>query len=188
MKRVGLDVATPKDIYHLIPKSQVLIVDSSMTVQDILPWERAAAMIVTDVAWTLLEDPAGRVIHTPRDTMPWPVVACLYRMVPRDHHSKEYHPDDPVSKHTILERDGWTCQYCGQYGDTIDHIIPKSRGGPSTWGNMCCACHDCNASKDNMTPDEADMHWPEIPRIGSDWRRSRLQAALFAELTSMSAA
>jgi hypothetical protein len=47
----------------------------------------------------------------------------------------------------ILERDNYTCKYCGEFGDTIDHIKPRSKGGYSTPKNCVCACYDCNQEK-----------------------------------------
>ena len=70
----------------------------------------------------------------------------------------------PVSKKTpgkptrslILKRDGHTCQYCEYKGPnlTIDHIVPKSRGGQDTWQNLVTSCLECNNCKDNRTPEE----------------------------------
>lgn len=56
----------------------------------------------------------------------------------------------------ILKRDGHTCQYCGYTGPklTIDHVIPKSRGGDESWQNLAASCLDCNNCKDNRTPEE----------------------------------
>ena len=47
----------------------------------------------------------------------------------------------------ILQRDNYLCYYCGRYGDTIDHVLPKSKGGLSTPANCVCACADCNLKK-----------------------------------------
>lgn len=60
------------------------------------------------------------------------------------------------TRNLILKRDKHTCQYCGYRGDklTVDHIIPKSRGGEDTWTNLSTSCLDCNNSKDNRTPEE----------------------------------
>lgn len=56
----------------------------------------------------------------------------------------------------ILKRDNHTCQYCEYKGPnlTIDHVVPKSKGGQDTWQNLVTACYDCNNSKDNRTPEE----------------------------------
>src|SRR5262245_26852129 len=74
------------------------------------------------------------------------------------------------SKRAVLQRDKYTCAYCGiRPGDqqrgktltphsfTVDHIIPRSRGGRNTWGNTVCACPVCNQKKGNRTPHEANM-------------------------------
>jgi 5-methylcytosine-specific restriction endonuclease McrA len=64
---------------------------------------------------------------------------------------------DPT-RQLIYKRDDRTCGYCGSIKDlTIDHIIPKSRGGPNTWENLICACVKCNVRKGNRTPQEAGM-------------------------------
>lgn len=64
-----------------------------------------------------------------------------------------------VSRKNILIRDNYQCQYCGARGVplTIDHIIPKDRGGRDTWENLITACLRCNNKKGNRTPQEASM-------------------------------
>jgi 5-methylcytosine-specific restriction endonuclease McrA len=57
-------------------------------------------------------------------------------------------------KQKILVRDNYTCFYCGEYGNTVDHLLPKSKGGKNTNENCVCACEDCNFRKDNMTMEE----------------------------------
>lgn len=62
------------------------------------------------------------------------------------------------SRNLIYKRDDYKCQYCGSSKDlSIDHIIPKSRGGEDTWENMVAACFSCNSKKANRTPEEAKM-------------------------------
>lgn len=65
------------------------------------------------------------------------------------------------SRNNIFTRDQHRCMYCGSKGGKIvlelEHIIPKSRGGPSSWENMVCSCHACNQKKRDMTPEEAGM-------------------------------
>uniref|UniRef100_UPI001D14FF16 HNH endonuclease n=1 Tax=Cohnella sp. REN36 TaxID=2887347 RepID=UPI001D14FF16 len=54
----------------------------------------------------------------------------------------------------ILTRDRYTCYFCGEYGDTIDHLLPRSKGGHTTPDNCVCACHLCNQTKANRDLDE----------------------------------
>ncbi|MFD2922166.1 HNH endonuclease [Halobacillus naozhouensis] len=68
-------------------------------------------------------------------------------------HEKLIHKyyNEKTFKTLILQRDNRKCYLCGKYGDTIDHIIPKSKGGISSFQNCCCACEDCNRSKGNLS-------------------------------------
>lgn len=54
----------------------------------------------------------------------------------------------------VLERDGYTCHYCGFYGDTIDHKVPNSKGGARTPNNCVCACIECNRNKADIGYEE----------------------------------
>ena len=76
-----------------------------------------------------------------------------------------------VSKHRILKRDKFKCVYCGNQRDlTIDHVIPKSRGGKNTWSNMVTSCGKCNHKKGDRTPEEAGFNsvYPKEPTMFSD--------------------
>jgi len=69
------------------------------------------------------------------------------------------------TKRNIFIRDRFRCQYCGSTKDlTVDHIIPKVRGGKDTWTNLVCACKKCNNQKGNRTPEEAGMRLLSKPR------------------------
>ena len=72
------------------------------------------------------------------------------------------------SRRNIFERDGYTCQYCGKrfrrQDLTIDHVLPRSRGGVSRWDNVALACLPCNARKDDRTPREAGMKLRQEPK------------------------
>lgn len=54
----------------------------------------------------------------------------------------------------ILTRDNYTCRFCGQYGDTIDHVLPRAKGGHTTPVNCVCACYECNQLKAGRDVDE----------------------------------
>jgi 5-methylcytosine-specific restriction endonuclease McrA len=64
------------------------------------------------------------------------------------------------TRFNVFLRDKFVCQYCGAEDDlTFDHLMPRSRGGQTTWGNVVAACSGCNLRKGNMTMAEAHM-WP----------------------------
>ena len=69
------------------------------------------------------------------------------------------------SKKNILRRDDYTCQYCGESNHplTVDHVMPKSRGGKTNWTNVVVACKSCNLKKGNRTPLEIDMKLKRKP-------------------------
>ncbi|HUD82130.1 MAG TPA: HNH endonuclease [Candidatus Saccharimonadales bacterium] len=72
------------------------------------------------------------------------------------------------TRHNIFERDRNTCQYCGHIFErkdlNLDHVIPRDRGGPTTWENIVCSCIRCNTQKANLTPQEAGMHLVRKPK------------------------
>jgi 5-methylcytosine-specific restriction endonuclease McrA len=71
-----------------------------------------------------------------------------------------------LSRKNILRRDSNRCQYCGR-GDlplTIDHVVPRTRGGDESWENLVCACMKCNNKKGDRTPEEAGLKLLSMPR------------------------
>ena len=71
-----------------------------------------------------------------------------------------------ISRRALFARDGWRCVYCGTSGGrlTLDHVIPRSRGGDSTWENVVTSCAPCNLRKGNRLPHEIHMELPARPR------------------------
>lgn len=150
---------------------------------------RAINLLLAEKA--VVVEQTDQFLRTVRDKFPIPSVIALrtYVNVPR----RQAH----WSRRGVLMRDSFTCIYCGvQPGGvvrgkmlvksdfTVDHVIPKSRGGKDNWGNTACACYACNHRKGDRLPHEAGMRmrWePKIPRtsylvvaIGSgmeSWRR-----------------
>ena len=72
------------------------------------------------------------------------------------------------TRHNIFERDKNTCQYCGKIFErkdlNLDHVVPRDRGGPTTWENIVCSCIPCNTRKGNRTPQEAGLRLVRKPR------------------------
>ena len=102
-----------------------------------------------------------RQLHSASSTFPWPHVIRLktYVRVPRTVQRK-------ISRRALFARDGWRCVYCGTTGGrlTLDHVIPRSKGGESVWENVVTSCAPCNLRKGNRLPEEAEMLLPHAPR------------------------
>ncbi|MBI1757105.1 MAG: HNH endonuclease [Fimbriimonas ginsengisoli] len=75
-------------------------------------------------------------------------------------------PELRLSRHSVLARDGYTCQYCGAKGRelTIDHVVPKWAGGPHAWENLVACCRRCNLKKGDKTPQQAHMQIVRKPK------------------------
>ena len=98
---------------------------------------------------------SDHVIHSPSRALPLPAVIRLLRYIRRS-----YRKSLAFSKKNVFRRDNYTCQYCGRMGSdlTIDHIIPRSLGGKTSWDNVVVACQACNVRKGNRRLDETGMH------------------------------
>ncbi|MGI3785554.1 MAG: HNH endonuclease, partial [Janthinobacterium lividum] len=75
------------------------------------------------------------------------------------------------SKRGVLRRDAHRCAFCGSSADTVDHLLPQSRGGGNTWQNTVAACTRCNNVKANRTPSEAGMPLRRVPHVPT-WREA----------------
>jgi 5-methylcytosine-specific restriction endonuclease McrA len=114
--------------------------------------------------WRSLSDGAPREesVHTIafRIRVPRIILLLIYDRLPK----KEV----KFTRHNIFERDKNTCQYCGRVFDrkdlNLDHVIPRDRGGPTTWENIVCSCVECNTQKANRTPSEAGLRLIRKPK------------------------
>jgi 5-methylcytosine-specific restriction endonuclease McrA len=126
---------------------------------------RATILVLADKA-VCITDGDG-VLHSARDAVPVPSVVRLTRYV-----RVPYRTNVTLSRRAIFARDGWRCAYCRGSAETIDHVMPRSRGGRHAWDNVVAACARCNHSKGDRTP--AEMGWrlhnaPIAPK-GMAWR------------------
>ena len=71
-----------------------------------------------------------------------------------------------ISRRALFARDGWKCVYCGTAGGrlTLDHVIPRSKGGDSVWENVVTACAPCNLRKGDRLLEDVSMSLPHPPR------------------------
>lgn len=110
----------------------------------------------------VLENGRGS-IHSIRGIFDVPSVIRLVYFIKRPRHQRK------MTKTEIFNRDKFTCQYCGHQSRelTLDHVVPRRRGGRHCWENVVSACIPCNRRKAGRTPEEADMpllHQPRPPR------------------------
>jgi 5-methylcytosine-specific restriction endonuclease McrA len=138
----------------------VLVLNASYEPINICAARRAVVLVLKGVAMT--EEENGHYLHAARFAMRLPSVIRLleYRRIP--------HQTRALSRKNILLRDRNTCQYCGNVhasGElTLDHVVPRSRGGLSAWENLVACCHPCNRQKGNQLAHEAGMRLLREPR------------------------
>ncbi len=154
---LGLEPLTDPDA------GRVLILNASFEPLHVCSVRRAIQLLMTDVA-SRVED-AATVLRTPSRTVPVPSVVRLNRYVRRPYRQKV-----AFNRRNLFRRDDHRCQYCGvRRSDlTLDHVLPRSRGGPTSWENVVACCRACNARKRDRTPDEARMSLarpPKAPRF-----------------------
>jgi 5-methylcytosine-specific restriction endonuclease McrA len=135
--------------------SRVLVLNASYEPLNITNWKRAVVLLIKEKAEQVEHN--GKML---RLGFPLPSVIRLrsYVQIP--------YKEIPLTRRNVLHRDNHTCQYCGYIGEglTLDHVIPRSRGGKETWDNMITACVRCNVKKGNRTPREAEMPLATPPR------------------------
>ena len=138
----------------------VLVLNSSYEPINICAARRALVLVLKGVA--AAEEHGSAHVHSARQALRIPSVIRLleYRRIP--------HQTRALSRKNILMRDRYTCQYCQRTlnsGElTLDHVIPRSRAGETTWENLVACCHPCNNRKGNRTPEEAGMRLARAPR------------------------
>jgi len=141
-------------------QTPVLVLNASYEPINICAARRAIVLVLKGLAMS--EEENGHDLHAARITMRVPSVIRLleYRRIP--------HQTRALSRKNILLRDRNTCQYCGVVlpsGDlTLDHVVPRSRGGSSTWENLVACCHSCNRRKGNRLLLETEMKLLKEPR------------------------
>lgn len=112
-------------------------------------------------------EPEDEMVHTIsfKIRVPRVIVLMLFDRMPK----KEV----KFTRHNIFERDKNTCQYCGKVFDrrdlNLDHVIPRDKGGQTTWENIVCSCIPCNTKKGNRLPHQAHMHLIKKP-VRPKWR------------------
>ncbi len=137
--------------------ANVLVLNQDYQPLSVCSIQRSMKLIFLEKAELLHDDP-NKVLRTTRREHSCPSVIRLrnYIRVP--------YTRIVLSRRNVMRRDDYTCQYCGKKTKlTIDHVIPKSRGGADTWENLTTACERCNVKKGSLTPREANMSLKNKP-------------------------
>jgi 5-methylcytosine-specific restriction endonuclease McrA len=168
--------------------SRVLVLNASYEPINVCTVRRAAVLVLKDRAEIL--EHADQLMHAESLSLLRPAVIRLrtYVRIPRDAHSRR------ITRRAVFARDLWTCQYCGTVRSTltVDHVIPRSKGGHSSRDNIVASCAPCNRRKGDRLPTQIDMHprrkpappHPTIfvrvatPRIPSAWEQYLAAGAL----------
>jgi len=150
----------PNELAARSPAGRVLVLNASFEPINVCTVRRATVLLLKARAEMIERGPLG--LRSERALHDRPVVIRLvaYVRIPRDVHRRK------ITRKAVLARDSWTCQYCGAERGalTVDHVIPRSRGGESVWENIVASCAPCNRRKGNRLPREISMHPRTAPR------------------------
>jgi 5-methylcytosine-specific restriction endonuclease McrA len=126
---------------------RTLVLNAGYEPLAVVSFRRALVLVLAGKA-TVVADGGSPVVGGSM-TLPRPSVILLARYV-RVPHGRAV----PVSRRGVLRRDGHRCAYCGGHATTVDHVVPRSRGGADTWENLVACCLRCNNAKADRTLDE----------------------------------
>lgn len=140
----------------------MLVLNATYEPINVCTVRRATVLLLKEKAEIL--EHARTELHWASGSVPRPVVIRLvtYVRVPRESHGRK------LTRRAVFARDDWECQYCGSRGSlTVDHVIPRSKGGDSGWENIVTSCAPCNRRKGDRLPHQIDMHPRRRPRAPS---------------------
>jgi 5-methylcytosine-specific restriction endonuclease McrA len=143
-----------------LTRGRVLVLNASYEPLNVCTVRRALVLLLKEKAEILERGDDVLRSETMRLDRPEVIRLISFVRVPRDIHRRR------ITRKAVLARDGWTCQYCGASKPTltVDHVIPRSRGGESVWENIVASCAPCNRKKGNRLPREVSMHPSRNPR------------------------
>lgn len=122
--------------------ARTLVLNASYEALGLITRKRAVVLILADKAEVVEE--SDFVLHSASMSVAAPSVVRLKRFV-----KVPYRARTPLTKRAVLARDEHRCAYCRGHGNSVDHVVPRSRGGRNDWENVTAACRACNAAKDD---------------------------------------
>jgi 5-methylcytosine-specific restriction endonuclease McrA len=142
----------------LTPDLTVEVYNADYRVLSQIPWQEAVRLILRGAVYIIdVHNPAVHV-RSPSLVLELPISVAL-----REYVHIPCRPDNRVTREGVLGRDQHICAYCGGRAATIDHVLPRCRGGGDTWFNLVAACQACNGLKADRTPAEAGMNMMREP-------------------------
>ncbi len=131
--------------------NRVLVLNQDFSPLMVCSVERAFILVYLNKS-ELIKPANGYKLHSVAKSYPMPSVIRLNRYVNAPYKGVN------LTRQNIFKRDNFECQYCGTKRElTIDHVVPRAKGGADTWTNLVTACKKCNAKKGNYTPETANM-------------------------------
>ena len=141
----------------MVVRESVLVLNSDYQAITICSVERAFVLIFLDKAEMLSDNPKRKLCSI-NSEFKFPSIIRLKRYVQLPYKRVN------LSRHNIFKRDGNRCVYCGSRDNlTIDHVVPKAKGGRDTWYNLVTACQSCNSKKGALTPEKAGLNMTHKP-------------------------
>ena len=138
-------------------KHQVLVLNQDYQALSICSVERAFILVYLRKA-ELVHHNANISLHTVSQSYLMPTISRLYNYV------RVPYKKVSLTRTNVFRRDNSRCQYCGSHHFlTLDHVVPRSRGGKDTWENLTTACQACNTRKGDMSPEEAGLSLSRPP-------------------------
>ena len=141
-----------------IPDLTVEVYNADYRVLSRIPWQDAIQLILRDAVYVIDRHSPAVHIHGPSLVIELPMSVAL-----REYVHIPYRHNERATREGILRRDRSTCVYCSGNAQTVDHVLPKSRGGSDSWLNLVAACKACNGRKGDRTPYEAGMRMIREP-------------------------
>ena len=137
--------------------ARVLVLNASYQPLSVVTPRRAVVLVINQKATVVVgRDETWNSEHRKVEV---PSVVRLNRFV-----KVPYRRAVPVTRRAVFGRDGHRCQYCGSPAESIDHVLPRSRGGDHTWENVVACCRPCNIRKGDRSPAEAGFRLSASPR------------------------
>lgn len=136
----------------------VLVLNASMEPLAVIDARRAIVLAFSGKAEVVHEN--GACFRSPTITVQAPTVLRLHRQVKVPRRGRA-----GLSRRAVFLRDSHRCQYCGRAAEDVDHVVPRSRGGPHVWENVVASCRRCNGRKQDRTPKEAGFRLASPPRV-----------------------